>query len=200
MNLLDAVRWGGGIYYGEWWITWRCTDTQHKQWREVRWNQRGVVKRRSALAVADSGLWIAAVKAPRFYLFIVVLLKRWWRSGYVPAPQFCYMSCISLWNMSVNNIISLLLTCTLSHSPSPCFCCCCCCHRCSDHGNLISKVAAVATVLRNEEVTVLFPWRSKCHSEPLSAVIAVSLGSRVYACEAEGYLLFNSTKRGEFLL
>lgn len=35
------------------------------------------MKQRSAMAVAGYGLRIVAVKAARFYLFIVVLLKRW---------------------------------------------------------------------------------------------------------------------------
>lgn len=40
-------------------------------------SERGVVEGGLGLAVAGSGLRIAAVKGARFYLFIVGLLKRW---------------------------------------------------------------------------------------------------------------------------
>ncbi len=38
-----------------------------------------------------------------FYLFMVAVLKRWSRSGYVSALLFCFVSWINLRNMSVNN-------------------------------------------------------------------------------------------------
>lgn len=112
----------GGIYYGEWWITRRCTDTPQRMKGEERWGD-GRKREKSSrggsgLAVSGSGLQIAAVKGARFYLFIVGLLKRWWRSDYVSAPQLCYVNWINLWNMSVNNaadIISFPPACVLSH-------------------------------------------------------------------------------------
>lgn len=139
-------------------ILWRMMNNPKVHWYSTQTMKRGEVKQKksskggSGLAVAGSGLRIAAVKRARFYLFIVGLRKRWWRSGYVPAPQLCCVSWINLWNMSVNiaaDVISLFLTCTLLHSPSPflLFSNAACCHYSSGHGNLISVVAAVATAL-----------------------------------------------------
>lgn len=130
-------------------ILWRMMNNPKVYWYSAGPMKRGEVKQkksskgRSGLAVAGFGLRIVAVKRARLYLFIVGLLKRWWRSGNAPAPQLRYVSWINLWNMSVNNaadVISLFLTCTPATRAvtmvTSSLCCC-------------------------VEVTILFPWRGK---------------------------------------
>lgn len=96
-----------GIYYGKWWITRRCTDTPQKWWKEARRDGRKEKKsgkEGSSLAVASSGLRIAAVKGAKFYLFNVGLLKE---TG--EGQVMCLLPSFVVWAGSIYEICLLTM-------------------------------------------------------------------------------------------
>lgn len=100
IEVMVVVGYGEGIYHNEWWITWRCADTSPKRWRDLRWNDARVVEE----GARPGSCWL-------FYLFIVALLKRWWRSGCASALQLCTVCELDQWTkytISVKNAADVI--------------------------------------------------------------------------------------------
>lgn len=134
-----------------------------------------------SLAIAGSGLRIAAVKRALFYLFIVVLLKRWWRSGCASALQLCY--CV--WARSMHETHHICSQCcryNLSFPRVHFFYTAHFCHCYCRHSRVTMVTSSLRLVLWHQHYRMtksLYYFyqkgkRDKCRSVKVRPVIAVS--------------------------